>query len=330
MAGWPARFGLAGGRKGLPPPIAWAAPGAFIEPGCPGGRGAGGRGAGILGIGPPGVGFGRGSPGLATPGLGEPRCSALGLLGLGLLRPGWGKFGLAWMGLDGADGVRGVCTRFCGRGCLGPVRICPGFGAGGPGRDGMATPRGPGAARGGAMGCPAAEPAAMGGRKGAVGRAATGGSTVSLGTSGAGSAIATACAAGGCATSSSITAGCSGISKSGSSASGSDGPRRAASSTAASPPKRRRTNRAWSSSRELECVFFSEMPSSGRTSIIAWGLTSSSLASSLMRILLILYGSGVALLRRQNYGISRSAPFNLIFQLPTYLNQQPRARQFLS
>jgi hypothetical protein len=43
---------------------------------------------------------------------------------------------------------------------------------------------------------------------------------------------------------------------------------------------------SWSSS-ELECVFFSVMPASGSTSRMALLLTSSSLARSLIRILLI-------------------------------------------
>jgi hypothetical protein len=52
-------------------------------------------------------------------------------------------------------------------------------------------------------------------------------------------------------------------------------------------PNRWRTTSANSSSSELECVFFSPTPSSGNRSIITLGLTSSSLANSLMRILLI-------------------------------------------
>lgn len=52
-------------------------------------------------------------------------------------------------------------------------------------------------------------------------------------------------------------------------------------------PRLFRTNSAKSSSNELECVFFSSTPSSGNRSIMTLGFTSSSLASSLMRILLI-------------------------------------------
>lgn len=57
----------------------------------------------------------------------------------------------------------------------------------------------------------------------------------------------------------------------------------------ASAPERKcaRTLRASSSSRELECVFFSVTPTSRSTSRIALLLTSNSLARSLIRILLI-------------------------------------------
>ena len=55
----------------------------------------------------------------------------------------------------------------------------------------------------------------------------------------------------------------------------------------ASKPKWRRIEFAKSSSSELECVFLSSTPSTGSRSIILPGLTSSSLASSLIRILLI-------------------------------------------
>ena len=48
-----------------------------------------------------------------------------------------------------------------------------------------------------------------------------------------------------------------------------------------------RTRTASSSSMELECVFFSVTPTRGNTSRIALLLTSSSLARSLIRILLI-------------------------------------------
>jgi hypothetical protein len=53
------------------------------------------------------------------------------------------------------------------------------------------------------------------------------------------------------------------------------------------PRKCARTFSASCSSRELECVFFSVTPISGSTSRIVLLLTSSSLARSLIRILLI-------------------------------------------
>jgi hypothetical protein len=59
---------------------------------------------------------------------------------------------------------------------------------------------------------------------------------------------------------------------------------------AASPPplsNRSRIINATGSSMELECVFFSETPSSGNMSMIACDGTSSCLASSLMRIFVI-------------------------------------------
>lgn len=58
----------------------------------------------------------------------------------------------------------------------------------------------------------------------------------------------------------------------------------AAASAAARSRKCFRTRSACSFSRELECVFFSVMPMSGRYSIKTFALISSSRASSLMRI----------------------------------------------
>jgi len=48
-----------------------------------------------------------------------------------------------------------------------------------------------------------------------------------------------------------------------------------------------RTFSATSSSTELECVFFSVTPNPGSRSTITFGFTSSSLASSLIRIFII-------------------------------------------
>lgn len=57
----------------------------------------------------------------------------------------------------------------------------------------------------------------------------------------------------------------------------------AAASCAAKPKKCFRTNSAWELSIELECVFFSVTPISGRYSISTFALISSSLASSFIR-----------------------------------------------
>lgn len=57
----------------------------------------------------------------------------------------------------------------------------------------------------------------------------------------------------------------------------------AAASCAARPKKCFRTSSAWELSIELECVFFSVTPTSGRYSIRTFALISSSLASSLIR-----------------------------------------------
>src|ERR1700689_1743521 len=62
-AGWPARFGLAGGRRGPPPPTGAAATGALGVAGGPG-RIAG-RGVGMLGTGA----AGRGGPGVVAAGI---------------------------------------------------------------------------------------------------------------------------------------------------------------------------------------------------------------------------------------------------------------------
>jgi len=247
--GCPARFGFAGGRSGLPPPIG---------PAYCGAAGAAGRAA--PGAGRAGVGAGRGAPGIATDG-----------------------------------GVFGISPIPAGSGWRGPERICPGFGAGalGTGFAGIAAPRDTGGTT--ALGVP---PAAKGGRSGLIaGRAgAAGCSGDSLGCSGA------CLGCSGCAAGSTRAAG-AGRGAGGSIATGAasttvgggGGAEGAASACAPPDPfelspepvNRRRTSSAMSSSSELELVFLSTTPSSGRRSIITLGLTSSSRASSLMRILLI-------------------------------------------
>ena len=137
--GWPAKFGLAGGRSGLPPPKG-KLPGAAACGAAGPGRSAGLGGTGIVGTAP-----GRGAPRTAAPGTGAP-----------------GGFN--------ASATSG------GRGCRGPERICPGLGGGGPVRAGMTGPRpngipgaeagadgaAPACPRGGVRGCPVAS----GGRSG--------------------------------------------------------------------------------------------------------------------------------------------------------------------
>ena len=259
-AGWPARFGLAGGRSGPPPPMAApageaAAPGTFA---AAGGRGAGRGGVGILGI---KVAAGRGTPGVAAAG-----------------------------GLE-------LSVRLAGKGWRGPERIWPGLGAGGAGLDGTGVPRGAGSGIAGAAGAAGVWsgartgwPVAKGGRIGAAGLA--GAPTGSLGAdraristsaAGAGSGL----PAGGAGSAGSAT-GAGGDGSACSTAAGGSAPVKAAPF----PVKYRRTDRAASSSSELEWVFFSWKPSSGSNSRIRLGLTSSSRANSLMRILLILCVSG--------------------------------------
>ena len=110
-AGCPARFGLAGGRSGLPPPT-----------GTPSVELAGA--AGVPSDGEPGRAIGRGGVGMAgtLPGLGVPGAMLAG-------------------GIPIADGVLGTSATPGGIGCRGPERICPGFGAGGAGRLGIMEAR---------------------------------------------------------------------------------------------------------------------------------------------------------------------------------------------
>ena len=140
------------------------------------------------------------------------------------------------------------------------------------GRAGIGMPRG---AMGGARGCPDDS----GGRSGA----ARGAGGASLGISRASGAA-------------SVTASCLGAETArGASAAGLASATRSAGSVDAepgdpldSPVSRRFTSIATGSSIELEWVFFSATPNSGSMSRITFGLTSSSRASSLIRIFVIL------------------------------------------
>jgi hypothetical protein len=172
-------------------------------------------------------------------------------------------------------GVLGASVTPGGMGCRGPERICPGLGAGGAGRLGMIAVR---------LRIPAGDaapgPLASGGRKGwaARGAAACGSGSASLcagslsasGAAGARSIVPARWAGGSAGASAGAATGVS-----------------FGESVAGACPRRRRSSSATSSSRELECVFLSVTPSSGNSSRSTFGFTSSSRASSLMRILLI-------------------------------------------
>ena len=256
-AGCPAKFGLAGGRNGIPLPsglpagcpVAGAVPGA----GAPGPDRASGR-VGMAGTAP-----GPGAPGVVM--------IAGGIAGDGAPSPG----------VD-----LGRSARPGGSGCRGPDKICPGFGAGGAGREGITGPLFAGLP-GPAEGCPLAS----GGRSGNAGRtgaewspAAGAGSLGASSMMGVGSLFAIELGAGRTA-SGAMAGGFAAASGSRPSPTGSAGSPNTPDAT------RCRICSATSSSSELECVFLSVTPSSGSRSRMMFGLTSSSRASSLMRILLI-------------------------------------------
>lgn len=156
------------------------------------------------------------------------------------------------MGIGGTCGVEETAGR-PGMPCAGGADI---FGTGADGRAGAGGGAGGAAARCGSAG-------GLAGAGGAAGAASTGGAGAGADT-GSGTAEG---AGGGAAAGASVAAG--------------------AAVAAPAPSRRALTRLASSSSIELECVFFPVMPSSGRTSRMTPGLTSSSRASSLMRILLM-------------------------------------------
>jgi hypothetical protein len=217
------------------------------------------------------------------------------MLGIGL--DGEAADGGAGRGAPGiatAGGVFGNSPRLAGIGCRGPERIWPGLGDG-TGLAGIADPR----ATGGAIGNPGAPPGKLvesGGRSG-CGFAA--GGAISSDTSFVVSVRATSWRGDSGAAGSDLAGAC-GRTASGVDATGATWATCASwvagswASEAEDPPPsppcsatRRRTSRTTSSSSELEWVFLSATPSTGRRSRITLGLTSSSRASSLMRILLI-------------------------------------------
>lgn len=197
--------------------------------------------------------------------------------------------------VTGAVGL-GV-TSGSGSGCRGPERICPGRG-GGTGLAGIAIVRLGGAGVGGG---PGATPAGRGAGSGEVLTWPANGGRIGIAMrAGNGGRISPGCGALSSGSSwrvdSSVSGGAGAVSFGASSTAGGGSSTATATATGLSSgllsclegaPNSRRTFSATSSSIELECVLRSKTPSPGRRSIIRFGLTSSSLANSLMRILLI-------------------------------------------
>jgi hypothetical protein len=207
----------------------------------------------------------------------------VGILGSGVA----GGRGVPGVGIDG--GAFGKSPSPAGSGWRGPEIICPGLGAGagaGTGLAGIDEPR----ATGGATGTPGC-PVASGGLNGCAGRGGIECSSVlSFDASAVGtvSVFVTGSAfAAGCVRTGSAAGAGAGSSTTDTSGSGSSCALEGAAPLPLPPAKRRRTSSATSSSSELECVFLSLTPSSGNSSRMTFGLTSSSRASSLIRILLI-------------------------------------------
>jgi hypothetical protein len=255
--------------------------------GCP----ASGR-AGGLGV------DGRGAPGAAN-GAELPADTGAGALGVRAATPGLVKIGadgemgsltpggIGWRGPDstwpGRGGGTGLATGGVGR----PGAIAAGVGAG----IGVGAGTGVGAMRGAAgagRGAPGGEVPANGGRMGCAGRPA-GRSSGVFAAAGPG-AVSSAAGTGGwpsgkaCATSGAGDVSTAAAGRSGGVAGRASG---SACSSGTSWPKSRRSLMATSSSIELEWVFFSVTPNSVSRSRISCALTSSSRASSLIRILFI-------------------------------------------
>ena len=167
------------------------------------------------------------------------------------------------------------------------------------------------------IGCPADN----GGRSGAD-RGAAGGGAASVCAASTGSCLAAGCAAstGSILAAGSLRAGSAAGLGSATAVSDSGGAERSGDPFD-SPVSRRFTSMATGSSIELEWVFFSDTPSSGSISRITFGLTSSSRASSLIRILTIL----CAPLSTSDTGVVRLNP--VPYPEPPRLPEPP---QFLS
>lgn len=243
---------------------------------------------------------GLGADGIGAPGAGDGPVPAVGCGALGA-RPA--TPGRVKIGADGGDGW----LTPAGIGCRGPDKTWPGRGCG----TGLATGgagRPGGGAGGGAAGATRATGAAGGGGAGGGDGCATGGALPArggrMGCAGrpAGRSNEVLAADGSAAFSSTagrggvwpnglagVTSGAGDVTTAGAGRSGGAAARPSGSgrSSGISPPNIRRSFRATSSSIELEWVFFSVTPNSGSLSRISCALTSSSRASSLMRILFI-------------------------------------------
>jgi hypothetical protein len=174
-AGWPTKFGFAGGRRGLPPPVTPPAPPLSV---CPEGGGAA-----------PGKGLAMGRAGVGIAGTAGPMRRAPGtvtMVGTAGAGGGAGEASALAPGVALGASALGASAVTCGIGWRGPERICPGLGGGGAERDGIIGPRLNGAPGcpmgcpvGCPMGCPACCPVAKGGRNGNAGRTGAGASAVS-------------------------------------------------------------------------------------------------------------------------------------------------------
>jgi hypothetical protein len=164
-AGWPTKFGFAGGRQGLPPPVTpLVTPPLSVGPDGGGGAAPGkGRAAGRAGVGIVGTaGPVRRAPGVVT------------IVGTAGADGGAGEASALAPGVALGASAVGASAAIGGMGWRGPERICPGRGGGGAERDGITGPR-----LNGAPGCPVGCPVAKGGRNGNAGRTGLGASAVS-------------------------------------------------------------------------------------------------------------------------------------------------------
>ncbi len=246
-----------------------------------------------------------GRDGRGAPGVTAGPAAAAGVAAAAVL--GGAGFGAGARGGAGSDGPgriapaaelgRASSPSSAGSGWRGPERICPGLGAGTgrPEIGGRAAGGGGGGTTSGAGGAGTAGAArpgilpASGGRRGCGAGRVTRDSSIPGTASDTGGGGASCCNSGRAgavweATIGAMSApGAAGGATGSVVSTGSAGTGRGTGVT----PKCLRISSATSSSTELECVFFSETPSSGNSSRILFGFTSSSLASSLIRILLI-------------------------------------------